>query len=96
MELNIYDRLDKLESLIVGQGQKKVLTLDETALYTGLSKSHLYKLTSSRGIPCYKPRGKYIYFDRDELEQWLLQNRIKTSEELEAEAATYVTLNSAR
>lgn len=92
MELNIHERLDKLECLIIGQGQKKVLTLEEAAAYSGLSKSHLYKLTSTRGIPCYKPRGKYIYFDREELDQWLLRNRVKTKEELAAEAATIVTL----
>ena len=90
----IISKIDKLGSLIITQGQKRALTLEEVALYTGLSKSHLYKLTSTGGIPCYKPNGKQIYFDREEIDNWLLRNRLKTAEEIEAEAATYVTLKN--
>ncbi len=72
--------------------QKAVLNLSEVAEYTGLSKSYLYKLTSSCKIPHYKPNGKYIFFDRKEVEDWLLQNRIKTNDEIEAEASTYVSI----
>ena len=59
---------------------------------TGLSKSYLYKLTSQRQIPFYR-RAKQLYFDREELEGWLLQNRISTEAEAEAEAVSYVTRN---
>ena len=37
-----------------------------------------------------------IYFDRAELEKWLLQNRITPADEIEAKASTYVTLNNRR
>lgn len=66
--------------------QKEVLTLDEAAMYTGLSKTYLYKLTASRKIPCWKPHGKMLYFKRSELDAWMLQNPVKTEEQLEAEA----------
>lgn len=66
--------------------QKNVLTFNEALVYIGLSRSHMYKLTSSRRIPHYKPHGKLIYFDRAELDAWLLQNPVKTKEQLEAEA----------
>ncbi len=89
----LLSEIETLKTLFKSQVNKKVLTLEEVAAYTGLSKSYLYKLTSTRGIPCYKPRAKMVYFDRDEIDQWLLQNRIKTKAEIEAEAATYVTLN---
>ncbi len=72
---------------------KNVLTFEETATYMGVSKSHLYKLTMSRSIPHYKPRGKMVYFDREELEEWLRQNRVATSEEMEAKAISHLTLN---
>lgn len=62
--------------------QKDVLTLEECAAFTGLSRSQIYKLTSSGDIPHYKPNGKYIYFDRKELEAWLLRNRVSTNEEI--------------
>jgi excisionase family DNA binding protein len=70
--------------------QKNALTFDEAAIFTGISKSHLYKLTCAGMIPHYKPRGKMIYFDRLETEKWLLQNRITPVDEIEAQASTYI------
>ena len=69
---------------------KNVLTFDDVALLTGLSKSHLYKLTSTRQIPYYKPRGKNIYFDRKEVEDWLRQNRANTEQEAQSGAAAFL------
>ena len=66
---------------------KNVLTFDDVALLTGLSKSHLYKLTSTHQIPYYKPSGKNIYFDRKEVEDWLRQNRANTEQEAQSGAA---------
>lgn len=57
---------------------KKILTSEEAAAYIGISQSALYKLTSNRQIPHYKPRGKMCYFNREELERWLQQNRVDT------------------
>ena len=72
-------------------GTKKALTMNDTALLTGLSKSHLYKLVCARKIPYYKsPGGKLTYFDKSEVEAWQLQHRVKTTDEVETEAATYV------
>lgn len=85
----ILNRLNRIErnSLLAA---KNVLTFNDVALLTGLSKSHLYKLTSSGQIPHYKPAGKQLYFDRVEVEAWLKQNRIATQNEIESEATTYV------
>lgn len=82
------NQLDRIEAAALSQ--KNVLTFDEAALYIGISKSDLYKKTSNRTIPHYKPRGKMIYFDRAELEAWLLQNRVATTDEIEAQAQTYI------
>lgn len=87
---SIENRLCNIESLLLSQ--KTVLNFDEVATYTGLSKSHLYKLTSSGGVPCYKPQGKQIYFSKSEIDKWLLQNRKATIEEIEAKATTFVTI----
>lgn len=81
-------RLIKIENLL--SFQKKALTLNEAIEYTGIKKSYMYKLTSTHKIPYYKPNGKSIYFDRLELEKWLLSNRIKTNAEVETEALTYI------
>lgn len=77
-------------------GVKEVLSFDEVASFTGLSKSYLYKLTSSGGIPHYKPFGKLCYFNRKEVEEWLQQNRVSTKIEIENRASTYVSLKQRR
>lgn len=61
---------------------KDVLTLSEVAMYTGLTKSHLYKLTMNKQIPYYKPTGGTLFFDRQEVVDWLHTNRISTDAEL--------------
>ncbi len=68
---------------------KEVLTFDETCHYTGISKSYLYKLTSGRRIPFYKPTGQLVYFKRSELIDWLLSNRISTQEEIGMQATMW-------
>jgi len=87
---SIDDRLRNIETLLLSQ--KTVLNFEEVAAYTGLSKSYLYKLTSSGGIPCFKPQGKHIYFNKQEIDKWLMQNRKATNLELDNQAATFVTL----
>lgn len=63
---------------------KEILTVDEAAEFTGLAKQTLYSFTSRREIPHFK-RGKGIRFRRCELEQWMLENRRKTTTEIKQE-----------
>lgn len=81
----------KMDKLLLNS--KKAITIEELSEKYGLSKSTIYKLTSTGRIPFYKPTGKKIYFDSNEIEKWLLSNRNKTIEEINADADTYVTLN---
>jgi len=80
--LSIEQRLENIEALLTAT--KTVLTFDEGCNYTGLTKSFMYKQTS---------QGKMIYFERAELEKWLLRNRITPANEIDEQASTYVTLN---
>ena len=91
-ETTILMRLEAIErySLLAA---KNVLTIDDAAVLTGMSKSHLYKLTCSKQIPFYRPNGKLVYFDRQELEGWLKQNRVNTTAEAEQQAISYVMRN---
>lgn len=68
---------------------KNVLTAAEVARYMGISQSYLYKLTSRGEIPHYKPNGKLCYFNRAELEQWLMRNRAATQSEISEQANLY-------
>ena len=86
---NVLDKLTVIESLLVAT-QPKPLTLKEAAEFLDFSRSYLYRLTSQGRIPCYKPEGKRVYFDRVELVNWLKRNRIQPQEEFEETAASYV------
>ncbi len=93
--LNIIEQ--QLKEILNNQiASKEVLTLDETVLFTGFSKSYLYKLTSAGIIPHSKPLGKHLFFDRVQVQAWLLGKPIKTLAEIKIEAANYVTLKTGR
>ncbi|MFU2510668.1 helix-turn-helix domain-containing protein [Pseudoalteromonas sp. ASV78] len=68
--------------------EKVMLNIDDCAELTGLSKGHLYKLTSQNIIPFYKPNGCRIYFKREEVIEWLQSNRVKTNTEISKEVSS--------
>ncbi len=88
----IFQKLDSIERMLLEQNllKKDVLNLIEASLYLDLSQSHLYKLTSTGAIPCYKPNGKKVYFNRAELDTWLLRNRQNTIAEIAEEADSLI------
>lgn len=60
---------------------KEILNFDEAVTYLSVSRSYLYKLTSSAEIPHYKPSGKLIYFKKSELDEWIFKSKVKSKEE---------------
>ncbi|NQW26291.1 MAG: helix-turn-helix domain-containing protein [Flammeovirgaceae bacterium] len=88
----LMQKLERIENLIEEQSilKKDVLNFSETCKYLGLSKSHLYKLTSSKSIPHFCPQGKRLYFKRTDMDDWLLRNRQDTQDEIEQQAANYI------
>ncbi len=87
--ITVQEQLNRIEKYAL-LGAKNVLTFEEAIMFTGLSKSTLYKLSASHSVPCYKPRQKLLYFEKKELELWLLQNRQNTTDEIESKALNYV------
>ena len=85
---SIEQRIEELENLVYLN--KNVLSFEEACKLTNLSKSYLYKLTSTQQIPHYKPQGKMIYFEKDALEAWLRQNPVKTQAQISQEATHYI------
>lgn len=69
---------------------KTILTSKEAGNYLGLKMQSLYKLTHCRKIPFYCPNGKKIYFKRDDLDAWMLQNRVNTIDEVNQQAEDYM------
>jgi len=70
--------------------QTNVLSVKSLMIITGWSKGYIYKLTSKGVLPFYKPNNKTIFFKKDEIENWLCRNKVKSSEEIEAEASTFI------
>jgi len=91
MEQSIEARVLELEQTIFLT--KKILSFDEASKFLNLSKSYLYKLTSGNLIPHYKPQGKMLYFEKEELEAWLRQNPVKTQMQIAREVQQYVMSN---
>jgi excisionase family DNA binding protein len=79
--LEIRESQRSIQDIILSQ--KAVLNFSQAVDYLGMRPSYLYKLTSTHQIPYYKPNGKLIYFSREELDQWLMQNRVATKQEKE-------------
>ena len=72
----VLEQLQELKQLAV-LGAKTALTMNDVCLLSGLSKSHLYKLVWSKKIPYYKSEGgKFTYFRKSEIEDWLLVCRV--------------------
>ena len=82
----ILHSLNQIKCSIMLQG-KTALNMEEAATLTGYSKDHLYKLVCQNKIPHYKnDGGKYTYFNKAELESWLLAYRVNTQAEAEQAA----------
>ena len=98
MDNNILEKLNAIERKIdeLAALNKDVLNFKEAARYLDVSRSHLYKLTYRKEIPHYKPRGKQVFFEKRELDQWLLQNRQKTKAEIEQAAIDYVVVKGGK
>lgn len=65
--------------------EKNILTVDDLMDYTTFSQKQIYKLTSTRAIPHYKPSGRKLFFKKDEIDDWINKGRVKTINELNDE-----------
>lgn len=83
---SIAETLSRIEKYII-IGTKNVLTLDEAAILLGVQKRTVKQMVADSIIPVYKPNRRAVYFKKSELEEWMLQNRIKSQTEIESEAA---------
>lgn len=83
------EKIDEIKKITL-LGVKKALTTEDLSIYTGISKSTIYKLVSAKKIPYYKSQGgKFIYFEKSEIDKWLLSNRIATDTELNEQVENY-------
>jgi excisionase family DNA binding protein len=64
---------------------KNILTVEGLMDYTGFSRKQIYKLTSTRRIPHYKPSGRKLFFKKDEIDEWITRGRVDPFDELSNE-----------
>lgn len=68
---------------------KNIMAIDEAADFIGYAPSTIRRFTHERKIPYHK-RNKRLYFVKSELTAWMLEKRVKTADEIEKEAASYI------
>lgn len=81
----ILEKLKNIENMLLQNAmyKKDILSVTEASAFLNLSPSFLYKLTCTNSLPFYKPNGKKIYFQKKDLENWVLQNRCMSNEEID-------------
>lgn len=89
--MEIEERLERIERLML-LSSKSVLDTSEVALMLNISPSRVRHLVCERNIPHYK-QGRLTYFKKSEIEEWLLERKVPTNEEIERKAATYTAIN---
>lgn len=87
----IIQKLERIEGLL--SFQKQVLDFSDMLLLTGMSESRLYKLTSAKKITFSKV-GRSLYFNRVQIEEWLMSNPVLTDDQLEAQFNEQLAKNS--
>lgn len=85
----ILEKLDYLEQLIIAN-HKEILSVEELEKYTGFKKSYIYHLVHYSKIPYSKPNGKYLFFQKSEINEWLLKNKYLSDNQIQAKAREYV------
>lgn len=92
MEKVTLNRSEEFQSVVM-LPQKEVLSFNEAVSYLDVSKSFLYKLTSTNKISFSKPNNKLIYFRRIDLDNWMLQNRNESIGVLQENLNNYLNRN---
>ena len=77
----IEERVSRLEKKLstanIKGAKKRMLTTEEAATFLGITVDGLRGLTHKKLISYYKPNGKNMYFDPDELVAWQKKNHFE-------------------
>lgn len=83
----IQKKLDEIKNLAI-LSVKKVYTVEEAALYLGMTADYVRKLCKTRKIKSYRSSsGKGIYLHQSDLDKWMLHTEVNTNEFIQAEAS---------
>jgi len=89
----LVEKVEGLETLILNlhaqnEDQHKMLNIQEAAAYLNMTVAALYSLVSRRDIPVNKP-GKRLYFDKNELNEWIRSGKRNTAATIEQQATVH-------
>ena len=91
----LHDKLNNIEKLLLQKNNPakqeidQLLTIEEAATFTHLTKPTIYSLVSRAEIPHMK-KGKRLYFSMQELTDWIKSGRKKTVKEIAAETEVFL------
>lgn len=88
MSTEILQELQEIKQLLALN--KKIWTMDDFCVYTGLSKQYAYQLTSTGKVKFSRPFGKLIYFNSEDVIEFLMQNPSLSEKESKAKTDQYI------
>ncbi len=91
----ILEKLERIESYLF-ESTKPIMTVEELVVYTGFTKSYIYKLVHLKEIPFFKPQGKLLFFDREEINNWIRQNKSQSRSQMQSQALNYCLTSKKR
>jgi excisionase family DNA binding protein len=79
----LFNEIQNLKSLILelSISEREYLNVEQACDYLSISKSSLYKLTSSGSIKHCKPGGKVLMFKKKDLIEFIESGRVETNED---------------
>lgn len=91
-------KLENIEKLLLSQTNKdnpketedKLLNVEEAAKFLHLAVPTIRSKASRKELPFMK-RGKLLYFSQKELTDYLKKGKVKSNDEIEAEADNYLS-----
>ena len=66
-----------------------IMNVEQVSEFLNIAIATVYDKTSRNLIP-HKKKGNKLYFIRKEIEQWILEGNVKTSDQIEAETMDYI------
>lgn len=71
----------------------KMLTTKEASIYLKLSEQYVRKLYNRGKLVGYRPNGGKIYFDLEDLDNFLRKNRKMNEDEIRTKSLTFKKFN---
>lgn len=80
-------KLDEIKT-ITTLSVKNALTVEEAAIYMGMSSDYVRKMAKDRKIKSYRSKtGRGIYLHKADLDKWMMYTEVNTKDFIQSEAS---------